>query len=129
MFLSRRKLLQAAPAAALPLAWMSYAEGQERAEEAAKPAAAEGKPWTEVTPQSERAIQRGDEWLIKTMHRDGGCGVDVGQPTDIGCTAMVGLALMAQGNTPVEGPRSRDMQRIVSFLIRAAENMPADDIT
>jgi hypothetical protein len=36
---------------------------------------------------------------------------------------------LAQGNTPVEGPRSRDIQRIVSFLIRTTENMPADDIT
>ena len=53
------------------------------------------------------------------MHRDGGCGVDIGQPPDIGCTAMVGLALMAQGNTPVEGPRSREVQRIVSFILRA----------
>ena len=128
MFISRRALLRAAPAA-LPLAWSSYATSQEKTGEAAKPAAVEGKPWTEVTPQSERAIQRGDDWLIKTMHRDGGCGVDVGQPTDIGCTAMVGLTLLAQGNTPVEGPRSRDIQRIVSFLIRTTENMPADDIT
>ena len=128
MFLSRRTLLKAAPAAALPLVWPHQAHSQQPAEEP-RPAQAEGKPWTEVTPQSERAIQRGDDWLIKTMHRDGGCGVDIGQPTDIGCTAMAGLALLAQGNTPVEGPRSRDIQRIVSFLIRTTENMPEDDIT
>src|SRR5258708_39581424 len=42
---------------------------------------------------------------------------------------MVGLAVMAQGNTPVEGPRSREVQRIVSFVVRATENMPSDDIT
>jgi hypothetical protein len=129
MFLSRRKLLATAPAAALPLVWPSLGSGQQPpADKAARPTA-EGKPWTENTPQSERAITRGDDWLLKTMHRDGGCGVDIGQPTDIGCTAMVGLALLAQGNTPVEGPRSREIQRIVSFLIRTTENMPADDIT
>lgn len=83
----------------------------------------------EFTPQSELAIRRGTEWLIKTMHRDGGCGVDIGQPTDIGCSSMVGLALMSTGNTPVEGPRSREVQRIVSYLIQATEVMPNDDIT
>jgi hypothetical protein len=130
MLLTRRKLLRAVPAAALPLVWPNLGPGQQpAAADPPKPSATEAKPWTEVTPQSERAIARGDEWLLKTLHRDGGSGVDIGQPTDIGCTAMVGLALLAQGNTPVEGPRSREIQRIVSFLIRTTENMPADDIT
>lgn len=121
MPLSRRRLLAAAPALAL-LARPLAAQQPARAEPA-------DKPWTELTPQSERAVQRGDEWLMKTLHRDGGCGVDIGQPTDIGCSSMVGLALMAQGNTPVEGPHSREVQRILSFLLRAVDNMPADDIT
>lgn len=88
-----------------------------------------GGAFQEFTPQSERAVRRGDEWLLKTMHRDGGCGVDIGQPSDIGCSAMVGLALLAQGNTPVEGPRSREVQRILTFLLRTVETMPEDDIT
>ena len=98
---------------------------------AAPPAAAasEEKSFNEFTAQSERAVRRGDEWLMKTLHRDGGCGVDIGQPSDIGCSAMVGLALMAQGNTPIEGPRSREVQRIVTYLLRAADHMPQDDIT
>ena len=50
----------------------------------------------EFTPQSERAIRRGEEWLLKALHRDGGAGVDIGRPTDIGCSSMAGLALMAQ---------------------------------
>jgi hypothetical protein len=127
MHWTRREILAASAAGLFsPLA----ARGQEEPAAPARPSRA-GEPATfnEFTPQSERAIRRGDEWLMKTMHRDGGCGVDIGQPTDIGCTAMVGLALMAQGNTPVEGPRSREVQRIVSFILRAAENMPQDDIT
>ena len=123
MTLSRRSLLAAAPAAALPLLLPRIVAAQEPAQPA------DAKPWQEVTPQSDRAVQRGNEFLMKTMGRDGSCGVDIGQPEDIGCTAMVGLALMAQGNTPVEGPKSREVQRILTFLLRKTENMPADDIT
>jgi len=128
MTISRRRLLAAAPVAALPLI-RRLALAQAPAKPPAGGGPGDSKPWTEFTPQSERSVQRGDDWLMKTMHRDGGCGVDIGQPTDIGCTCMTGLALMAQGNTPVEGPRSREVQRIVSFIVRATENMPSDDIT
>jgi len=130
MFASRRRFVAAASAS---VAAVSFPTLIGRAQDPAVPLpkAATGEPQTfnEFTPQSERAVARGDEWLMKTMHRDGGCGVDIGQPTDIGCSAMAGLALMAQGNTPVEGPRSREVQRIVSFILRATENMPQDDIT
>ncbi len=85
--------------------------------------------FVEMTDKSERAVRKGTDWLMKTMHRDGGCGVDIGQPSDIGCTAMVGLALMAQGNTPVEGPYSDKIRRIVQFMLKQVENMPSDDIT
>jgi hypothetical protein len=122
MRVSRRNWLAAAGFAAPSLVWAQQPQED--------PPRAEPDPtFLEFTPQSERAIRRGEEWLLKTLHRDGGAGVDIGQPTDIGCTAMSGLALMAQGNTPVEGPRSREVQRILSFLLRATENMPEDDIT
>jgi len=125
MSISRRSLLAAAPAAALPLVLPSILGSQEPA----KAPPAEAKAWQEFTPQSDRAVQRGDEFLMKTLGRNGGCGVDIGQPDDIGCTAMVGLALMAQGNTPVEGPRSREVQRILTYMLQKTENMPTDDIT
>jgi hypothetical protein len=128
MNVTRRQLLAASSALVLPALLAQAQEAGESSESAAKKAL-EPSTFNEFTPQSERAIRRGDEFLMKTMHRDGGCGVDIGQPTDIGCTAMVGLALMSQGNTPVEGPRSREVQQILSFLLRAAENMPSDDIT
>ena len=133
MSLSRRRFVAASSAglaaSVSALAHAALVRGQEPAAPLPKAATGEPQSFNEFTPQSERAVSRGDEWMIKTMHRDGGCGVDIGQPTDIGCSAMVGLALMAQGNTPVEGPRSREVQRILSFILRATENMPQDDIT
>src|SRR6185369_6666392 len=83
----------------------------------------------EFTEKSDKAVRKGVDFLMKTMHRDGGCGVDIGQPSDIGCSAMVGLALLSQGNTPVEGPRSRELRQIVSFMLRTVESMPENDIT
>jgi len=128
MTISRRSLLAAAPAAALPLMLPRILSAQEPPKPAeSKPA--ETKPWQEFTPQSDRAVQRGNEFLMKTLGRNGGCGVDIGQPDDIGCTAMAALALMAQGNTPVEGPHSREVQRILTYMLQKTENMPADDIT
>lgn len=122
MRLSRRNWLAAAGFSVPTLVWAQQPQED-------SPRAEPDPTFLEFTPQSERAIRRGEEWLLKALHRDGGAGVDIGQPTDIGCTAMSGLALMAQGNTPVEGPRSREVQRILSFLLRATENMPEDDIT
>jgi hypothetical protein len=117
MDLSRRTLLAASSAAVL--ASHVWAEDQP----------AEPSGFAEFTPASEKAVKRGDEWLLKTMSSAGGCGVDIGQQPDIGCTAMVGLAMMAQGNTPIEGPRSREIRKIVNYLLSRVDNMPNDDIT
>ncbi len=120
MTLSRRQIL-----AGSSLALLSTQLA--RAQEAEKKA--DNHLFDEWTKQSERAVTRGTEWVLKTMHRDGGCGVDIGQPPDIGCTAMVGLALLSMGNTPVEGPRSREVRSIVNYLLRVVDTMPSDDIT
>jgi hypothetical protein len=125
MDLSRRALLAAAPAA------LFVQPGLLRPLLGAQDAKSDSafSSFAEFTPASERAVNRGDEWLLKTMSSNGGCGVDVGESPDIGCTAMVGLAMMAQGNTPIEGPRSREIRKIVNFLLTQVENMPSDDIT
>jgi len=116
MSLSRRTLLAATPLA-LAGAHRLWA------------ADAEDHTFDEFTPESEESAKRGLQWLMKTMHRDGSCGIDIGQASDIGCTAMVGLALLAQGNTQVEGPRSREVRKIVGYLLNCVDRMPSDDIT
>jgi hypothetical protein len=118
-------LLAAGSFAALPLLCF----GQQPGADATKSPAEKDFTFDEWTKASERAVTRGVEWLMKTQHRDGGCGVDIGQATDIGCTAMVGLSLLALGNTPVEGTRSREVRAIVNYLLRQVETMPNDDIT
>jgi hypothetical protein len=131
MAATRRRWLAATGLAALAAADRNAPVRSEEAD-AGKPAA-EAKPAAarvpEITPQADKAIRRGEEWLLKTFGSGGGCGVDIGQPPDIGCSAMVGLAFMAQGNTAVEGPRSRDIRKLSTFLLQKVETMPEVDIT
>jgi hypothetical protein len=121
MLISRRQLLAASPLLLLPTRFAFSAE--------TGPSTGGEGTFPEFTEKSDKAVKKGTEFLMKTMHRDGGCGVDIGQPSDIGCSAMVGLSLLAQGNTPVEGPRSRELRQIVSFMLRTVESMPENDIT
>ncbi len=81
------------------------------------------------TAESEKSVASGLEWLKKTQNNDGGCGVDIGQVSDIGTTAMVGLALMANGTTPIDGYQNGMLRRIKHYLIMQTENMPSNDIT
>ena len=51
----------------------------------------------EFTSDSKKSMRLGNSWMKKTFNRDQGCGIDIGTPSDISCTAMVGLAMMSQG--------------------------------
>ncbi len=86
--------------------------------------------WAEITKGSEESSRKGTAWLMKSFNRDGGCSVGASSgKSDIGVTSMVGLCLMAQGNTPIDGPKSRELRKITEFLLKTIEKMPANDIT
>ena len=117
----RRKLLLGAPALFIPSALL-------RSDEEA-PLVAEKKPVTEITEESRIAVGKGNKWLRRAFNRDGSFGIDIGQPPDIGCTAVVGLSLLAQGNTLLEGPHSAMLKDMTGYLLRCIDAMPSDDIT
>jgi hypothetical protein len=83
----------------------------------------------ETTDKSRKASIKGVKWLLRTMNRDGGCGVDIGQPSDIGVTAIVGLALMSRGNTVREGQHSREVRKIQNYLLKQVSRMRGNNIT
>jgi hypothetical protein len=120
--LSRRDLLAASPLLLFPSEILSAAS-------AVPSSSRRGPGFPEFTENSRAAIRKGTRWLLKTINRKGACGVDIGQPEDIGCTSMVGMALMSQGNTPMEGKYYQQVRRIRGYLLRAVDNMPNDDIT
>lgn len=89
----------------------------------------EATPETELTSESIEGVRRGLEWLKRTEGRKGGHGTDISQPDDIGCSAMVGLALLANGSTPSQGPNKLHLRRIVNYLIGCVDAMPNGNIT
>ncbi len=84
----------------------------------------------ERTRESMLAVQRGMEWIKKGRNkRSGGYGVDKGHKDDIGCTAVVGLAMLGDGSTPSQGPNKQALRDIVNFLLKRIRVMPATNIT
>lgn len=100
---------------------------------AAMPVLRSGPKWladeANVTEASERAVRRGLAFLRKTFNKDNGCGVDVNQPSDIGCTCMVGLAMMAAGGTCYEGENQNDLRSVLRYILNRVENMPPHNVT
>jgi len=77
-----------------------------------------GEP-PEFTAKSKHAMKLGNAWLKKTFNRDDGCGIDIGTPSDISCTGMVGLAMMSQGTSLYEGQLHRLVRKTQQYLIKA----------
>lgn len=73
----------------------------------------------EMTAKSRRSMVMGNAWMKKTFNRDGGCGIDIGTPSDISCTGMVGLAWMSQGASLYEGEQYRLVRKTQEYLIKA----------
>ena len=92
--------------------------------EAKRPSASSAK----ITPSAKKSIERGTDWLISAMRLDGSVGTDVGQPPDLGCTAIVGLALLSQGNTPTGGPRFMELRRVLDAVLNMLEELPDGDV-
>ena len=83
----------------------------------------------EQTKKSVEAVREGLTWIEQTKGRQGGYGTDIFEPEDIGCSAMVGLALLADGSTPSQGPNKSHLQQIVNYLIQRVDEMPSGNIT
>lgn len=70
-----------------------------------------------VTPECRDSIRLGTKWLLSAMRPDGMIGADVDQPADLSCTAITGLALLSQGNTPLGGEHSRELRQIIDAVL------------
>lgn len=77
----------------------------------------------DITPRGLRAIDLGTRWLVSAIHHHG-VGVDQDSPPDLGCTAITGLALLSQGNTPRGGRYSRDVERLMDVILLRIDELP-----
>ncbi len=74
-----------------------------------------------VTPEAQRAIQKGMEYLVRTQGVDGSWrsrGTFGAYPCAL--TSMAGLALLAGGHTPVEGEYSSQVRKAVQYVLSCA---------
>lgn len=69
-----------------------------------------------VTPVTDRAIQRGLEWLAGRQNEDGSfASGSYGQ--NVGVCALAGLAFMSEGSTPGRGRYGVNVSRLVDYLL------------
>jgi hypothetical protein len=75
-----------------------------------------------VTPEIERMISGGINYLVRTQNRDGSWNNMGGwgsYPTAM--TALAGTALIMSGSTPNTGPHARSVRKAADFLLRVAQ--------
>lgn len=72
-----------------------------------------------LNAQTDEAVRRGVQYLVRHQARNGSW-VSSRQNYPCTMTAMAGLALLAAGNTPNEGPYADNVNRAVQYLLRNA---------
>ena len=70
----------------------------------------------ELTPETERAIEKGLEWLIKTQNEDGSWGTYKTASTALGL-----MAFMVKGYFPERPPHGENLSKAVDFLLRQSQ--------
>lgn len=91
------------------------------AEAAALAAGVPGADPPEITPAAREAIEKGLRFLATTQNRDGSWrtrGSAGGYP--VAMTALAGIALLAGGNTPTQGPYARNVSSALTFILKSA---------
>jgi hypothetical protein len=71
-----------------------------------------------ITSEAEKAIEKGLGYLARTQSRDGSWRSAGGMGSfPVAMSSLAGLALLASGSTPNEGPYSANVRRTVDFLL------------
>ena len=76
-----------------------------------------------VTREAQEAIEKGLEYLVRTQRQDGSWVVPSyyrGYSTVM--TSLAGLALMANGSTPEDGPYARQVTKAMTYVLRQARH-------
>jgi hypothetical protein len=76
-----------------------------------------------VTPDTDRAIRRGLDYLARTQSRDGGWRHEgqIGR-YPVAMTSLAGLALLANGSTTTQGAYAQQVSRAATFLVNSCQS-------
>jgi hypothetical protein len=75
----------------------------------------------DITPAARAAIDHGIRFLVSTQNRDGSWrtqGSTGGYP--VAMTSLAGLALLAGGSTPTQGPYAPNVSSALTFVLKSA---------
>ncbi|WP_435005245.1 prenyltransferase/squalene oxidase repeat-containing protein [Tundrisphaera lichenicola] len=70
----------------------------------------------QVTPETDRAIESGLEWLGKAQNSDGSYGSGAYRG-NIAVTSLAGLAFMASGSSPGRGPYGAQIDKALQYVM------------
>lgn len=70
-----------------------------------------------ITPEAQKAIDRGLEYLVQHQHDDGGFGDRQQYYGNIAITSLAGLALMAAGHQPGRGRHGKAVKSALQYVL------------
>jgi hypothetical protein len=71
---------------------------------------------TEITPESEAALERGLDWLARNQGPEGNWG-----SSDLGLVSMGALAFMSAGHAPGRGKYGRELDKALEYVVSRAK--------
>jgi hypothetical protein len=74
-----------------------------------------------MTPETDRAVQRGLEFLASHQHDDGAFGSG-GYSRNVAVCGLAGMAFMAGGSTPGRGPFGKNVRRCMDFILEHTQD-------
>ena len=73
----------------------------------------------EITPAVRQAVHKGLHWLVRHQAADGSFAPG---PNNVAISALGGIALLAGGNLPGQGPYARQVQRVLRYLLSQCQH-------
>ncbi len=70
-----------------------------------------------ITPEAQKAIERGLSYLASSQHHDGGWGERQQYDGNVAVTSLAGLAFMAGGHQPGRGLHGKGVEKALEFVM------------
>jgi len=78
------------------------------------------RPAPEITPEVERAINKGMAWLALQQKPDGSFGSDSSYGRNVAITALGGMAFLCDGHLPERGRYASVVRKGLEFILRSS---------